>query len=85
MLFFKNEYHMLNIFINIPLLHPENTLQLFTLLHFLISKGHRPNSTKIPKLEKDFFCSKCNTQIFTKKQLEIQSCKKYSMKDLCQG
>ena len=52
--FYKPAENMLNIFIFVPLIHPDNILQLFQLIPFPIAIGLQINSLIFPKLDKDF-------------------------------
>jgi hypothetical protein len=66
---------MLKIFVCVPLVKPDKTLQLFQILPFPILNSLRPNNSISPKLEKDFVAVG-KTQPFPLKKLqEVYSCK----------
>jgi hypothetical protein len=76
---------MLNIFFHGPLVHPDNSWQLFQLAPFTISNDLRPNSSMILKLDKNFIAVSKAHQFLLRSPQEIRSYEKNGTAHLCQG
>ena len=82
--FFNPEDNIFNIFVHVPLVHPDRIFQLFQMVPFPISNGLRPNSSMIPKLDNDLIAIGSTHQFVITNLQQIQSCQKHGSTYLCE-
>ena len=83
--FYKPLDKVLNLFLHVPMVHPDNLLQFFQMVPFPVSTSIKPNSSMIPKLEEDLLAVGPVHQFQTVGQSDLQSCHKFGTSYLCQG
>ena len=83
--FYRPEDKILNLFLHVPMVRPDNLLQFFRLVPFPISNAIKANFSMIPKVDQELIAIGVDHQFQLVNQIELQACDKYGTTYMCQG
>ena len=82
--FYHPQTKVLNLFLHVPMVRPENLLQFFRLIPFPISNQIKTNYSMIPKLEQEMIAIGGKHQYQLVSQVDLQACNKYGTTYMCE-